>query len=244
MNWHRTERALAAAKENLAAQEVVYRVDVAKHQANVARKQQRYDRARRHYERTSILATRPGIVVYRKIWKRGTDRRSKVTVGDHVWGGRALMDIPDLSQMQVICLVGEVDVKRMQLGQKACIRLEAFPGPVFHGEVVKVAPMASPQPGAPNIRVFELLVDIEEQDARLKPGMSTEVEIVLETVPDVLSIPLDAVFERGDTQIAYRLQGRSFEPVEVVLGKRSATAVVVESGLEAEDVIALKDPRQ
>ena len=176
-------RAVAEARQESIAQEVVNRVDFRKHELNIARRQERYERARRDYERTSIRAEKPGIVVYRKIWKPGTDEDGKVAVGDQVWGGRALLDIPDLDKMQVLCLIGEMDIERMHVGQRAYIRLEAFPGPVFNGVVSELAPMASPQPGAPDIQVFELVIDIDEQDERLKPGMSAEVEIVIETIP-------------------------------------------------------------
>ena len=232
------------ARADSTAQEVINRVDLFNHQRNINRRKQRYEEARDDYERTSVYAEKPGIVVYRKIWKPGTDEDSKVAVGDEVWGGRALMDIPDLSKMQVLCLIGEMDIKRMEVGQKVFIRLEAFPGPVFHGSVFSLAPMATPQPGAPDIRVFEMVINIEEQDARLKPGMSAEVEVVVGSVADALSIPLDAIFARDGKTIVYRLDGRSFDPVEVELGKRNATAAVVLSGLEEGDSIALKDPTQ
>ena len=240
----KAKRALIEARADSTAQEVINRVDLFNHQRNINRRKQRYEEARDDYERTSVYAEKPGIVVYRKIWKPGTDEDSKVAVGDEVWGGRALMDIPDLSKMQVLCLIGEMDIKRMEVGQKVFIRLEAFPGPVFHGSVFSLAPMATPQPGAPDIRVFEMVINIEEQDARLKPGMSAEVEVVVGSVADALSIPLDAIFARDGKTIVYRLDGRSFDPVEVELGKRNATAAVVLSGLEEGDSIALKDPTQ
>jgi len=189
------KRALIEARADSTAQEVINRVDLFNHQRNINRRKQRYEEARDDYERTSVYAEKPGIVVYRKIWKPGTDEESKVAVGDEVWGGRALLDIPDLSKMQVLCLIGEMDIKRMEVGQKVFIRLEAFPGPVFNGSVFSLAPMATPQPGAPDIRVFEMIINIEEQDARLKPGMSAEVEVVVGTVADALSVPLDAIFK-------------------------------------------------
>ena len=238
----KSERSVEESRANLVAQEVVNRVELKKQQLSINRRQERYDRAKEHYEKTSLYAAKPGIVVYRKVWKRGTDEQAKVAVGDEVWGGRALMDIPDLSKMQVSCLVDEVDVKRLELGQPASVRLEAFPGPVFHGQVTKVAPIASPQPGAPDIRVFELLIDIEEKDERLKPGMSAQAEIVLETIPDALSVPLSAVFEVDGRELVYRRQGRGLKPTEPVLGARNFTAAVVDSGLQEGDVIALKDP--
>jgi HlyD family secretion protein len=238
----KAERSMKEARQDSIAQEVVNRVDMMGQQRRIDSRQERFDEAERDYGRTSVFATRPGIVVYRKIWKRGTDEQTKVTVGDEVWGGRALMDIPDLSDMQVLCLIGEMDIKQMSIGQRALIRLDAFPGPVFHGEVVSLAPMASPQPGAPDIHVFEMALNIDEQDDRLRPGMSAEVEVILQTLEEVLSVPLDAVFRVDGKDIVYRKDGRSLDPVEVQLGPRNAISVVIESGLAEGDEIALRDP--
>ena len=241
INLQKARRTVAAARQESIAQEVVNRVDFRKHELNIARRQERYESARRDYERTSIYAAKPGIVVYRKIWKPGTDEDSKVAIGDQVWGGRALLEIPDLRKMQVLCLIGEMDIERMRVGQRTYIRLEAFPGPVFNGVVSDLAPMASPQPGAPDIKVFELVVDIDEADDRLKPGMSAEVEIVLDTVPDALSVPLNALFEREEGLVAFRLANGKFKEVPVVIGRKNATAAVVASGLSAGDIVALQD---
>lgn len=242
INLAKARRAMAEAHQESVAQEVVNRVDFRKHELSISRRQERYEKARRDYERTSVYAAKPGIVVYRKIWKPGTDEEGKVAIGDQVWGGRALLEIPDMSKMQVLCLIGEMDIERMRVGQRAFIRLEAFPGPVFNGTVADIAPMASPQPGAPDIHVFELVIAIDEQDARLKPGMSAEVEIVLQSLPDVLSVPLNAVFARADRWVAYRLQGDEFAEVAVELAAQNATAAAVAAGLAEGDIVALKDP--
>jgi len=238
----KAERALANSIQRYESQKIINRVDFEKQQQRIDRRQRRYDRAKENHERTSMYATKPGIVVYRKIWKPGRER-SKVAVGDQIWGGRALLEIPDLSRMQVLCMVGEVDLKRVALQQQAFIRLEAFAGPVFQGEVTDIAPMATPQPGADDIQVFEILVDIAEQDVRLKPGMSAQVEIMIETFADVHSVPLGAIFERDGKKMVYCLRDGTFKPVEVELGEHNGIAVMIKSGLEDGDIIALSDPR-
>ena len=234
------ERLLQEAKEDLKARTIAARVDLQNHRLNIARKQKRYDRIYRDYQQLDVYAPSPGIVVYHKIRQPGGDR--KVRVGDQVWGGATVLSIPDLSQMQVIAQVGEADIKRVKIGQQAFIRLDASPGVVFRGQVAKVSPMANPREDAPNIQVFETIIDIQEQDERLKPGMSVAAEIVVETIPDVLSIPLEAVFEQDGKNIVYCLRGRFFEPVEVELGGHNATSIVVESGLEEGEKIALEAP--
>ena len=242
INLQSAVRAMEVARQESTAQEEVNRVDLDNFDDRIRRRQERYDQARRNYERTSVYANKPGIVVYRKIWKPGSDGESKVTVGDQVWSGKPLLDIPDLSKMQVRCLIGEMDIERVRIGQGANIRLEAFPGPVFSGVTSELATMASPQPGAPDIQVFELVIDIDEQDDRLKPGMSAEVEIILEVVPDVLSIPLTALFNREQGFAVFRLEDGDYEEVIVELGEKNATDAIITSGLSDGDIIALEDP--
>ncbi|MDE2814943.1 MAG: RND transporter, partial [Gemmatimonadota bacterium] len=71
---------------------------------------------------------------------------------------------------------------------------------------------------------------------------SAEVEIVLETVPEALSVPLGALFKRENGLVAFRLANGKFVEVPVVIGPKNATAAVVTAGLAAGDIVALQDP--
>ncbi|MSR83110.1 MAG: HlyD family efflux transporter periplasmic adaptor subunit [Candidatus Latescibacteria bacterium] len=237
------QRALEQAKRDFEARKLINRVELAKLQLSITQAQKNYDRAKSDYDRLSVFATRPGILVYEKV-NRGGGRMEKVKVGDNVWGNMTLLSLPDLEAMQVLAKVGEIDITRIQPGQPVLIRLDAFPGPVFHGQVAQVAPMANPDMDAPNVQVFALVVDIKEQDDRLRPGMSASIEIVIDTVPDALSVPLEALREERSHSLVYRREGRGLEPVHVRVGKRNAVAAVIDSGLEEGAVLALKPPAQ
>jgi HlyD family secretion protein len=234
------ERLLSEAKGRLKADQIATRVDLQNQQLNIARWQKRYDRRLRDYKRLSVYSTRPGLVVYEKV--RKPEGLRKVRVGDRVWDGLTLISLPDLSKLQTILQIGEGDVEKVEPGQKVFVRLDAYPGPVFTGQVAKIFPMANPHEDAPNVQVFEMIINIEEQDPRLKPGMSAAAEIILEVIPDVLSIPLESVVQQEDKSLVYCLRGHRFEALEVGLGKRNATSIIIESGLEEGDLIALKDP--
>lgn len=236
------ERALIETKERLDARSIVHRVERANLELRITHRRRRYDRALNDYERLTVYATRPGIVVYEKIRKRGTDRRGKVTEGDIVWGGTGLLSLPELSEMQAYTQVGEMDVSKVAVGMPALVRLEAYPGPVFHGAVSGVAPMAIEDEDAPNVQIFEMTVDLEVQDERLYPGMSTSVEVVLESLEDVLIVPLTAVHEREGKRYVRRLDGRRLVDVDVELGRDNGIEVVILSGLEEGDIVALPPP--
>lgn len=238
----RSERALKDARANLEAQEMVERVERSHMEVRIGHRQQEYDRAVADYERLSVRATRPGLVVHEVIRKRGAGRRGKVKEGDVVWSGMSLVALPELDSMQVVSQVGEMDVHSVAAGLPVVIRLEALPGPVFHGVVREVAPMAAEKEGSPNVQVFEMIVDITEQDGRLFPGMSASVEVILEARSEALTAPLEAVHSRPERTFAWRRGANGFEAVDVAVGEGNGLRIVIEEGLEEGDVVALRDP--
>ena len=236
----RSERRLVEAKGNLRAEKIAAEVDLQSKLFDLKRRQKNYDRYGRDYGRLNVYATRPGLVVYEKIHDEGTTR--KVRVGDSVWRGLPLISLPDLSAFQVAIFVGEMDIKRIRVGQRAFVYLDAYPDLAYNGTVTRIFPMANPGILVPNLQVFEMVVDIDEADVLLRPGMSAAAEIILESVPDVVSVPLGAVFYPNGNPVAYRIDGNSFVPVGLQLGSRNLTSVIVESGLEAGATVALADP--
>lgn len=242
INIENAKRAFTQAQTNVTAQQIIDRVELANRELRIAHRQKNYDRSQSDYERLSVHATRPGIVVYEKIRKRGTDRRGKVTEGDVVRGGTSLLSLPELDSMQVYTQVGEMDVQLVKSGQSAMIRLEAYPGPIFAGVVRDVSPMANELEYAPNVQVFDMVVDILEYDDRLYPGMSASVQVVIESVDDAIFIPLGVLYRRADdTTFVYRKTDDGFEATDVTLGPDNGIEVVIESGLSDGDEISLTD---
>lgn len=237
----RAERALTQANTYVEAQEIIDRVENSNIALRIGHRQKNYDNALRDYERLTVYASRPGIVVYEKIRKRGTDRHGKVMEGDVVWGGTSLLSLPELEQMQVFSQVGEMDVHLVQVGQRAEIRLEAFPGPVFNGVVSDISPMANEMEDAPSVSVFDMLIDIDEQDERLAPGMSAAVRIVVDTTEESLLVPLSSVFHKHDRTVVYRQSKSGFEVVDIELGNDNGLDVIILSGLEEGDSVAVSD---
>jgi HlyD family secretion protein len=241
ISLERAERALSQAKTYVEAQEIIDRVEKQNIAVRIGHRQKNYDNALRDYDRLTVFAGRPGIVVYEKIRKRGGNRRGKVMEGDVVWGGTSLLSLPELEAMQVFSQVGEMDVHLVQLDQQAEIRLEAFPGPVFHGVVSDIAPMANELEEASSVSVFEMLIDIDEQDERLAPGMSASVQIVVDAADGALLLPLSSVFHQEDRTYVYRRSSSGFKAVDIEVGADNGLEIVVIDGVEEGDAVSVSD---
>jgi len=146
------------------------------------------------------------------------------------------------------------------------VTLDAYPQKVFNGKVRFVAPAAKI---VDKIKVFEVEIALDQLDAAFRTGMSANVEILGESRPKALSIPLEALQRRDGKTVVYRLKpnlpektvakarealnGRSkfvwlsenwkdyFEAVPVDAGIATLERVEVRSGLKAGDQIALED---
>lgn len=254
------ELALRQAHSHIEAQTVVDSVDLRKQELNVAEEERELERAEKDLKNMSVLAENPGLVVYEKIWKGG--RAEKIRVGDEPWGGATLVTLPDLSTMRVKTWVNEVDVDKIKVDQRVDIRLDALPGPLFHGRISSVASLGHEKEGDRNVKVFDIEIEIEEKDGRLKPGMTATSEVVIKTLPErpqpahdeitepaesevaelPLYIPIDAVFEKGGRTLVFLLDRGTPREQEVVLGDRNGNYVIVLEGVGSNDRVTLRDP--
>lgn len=218
-------------------QKTMLEADIEKTQVEVDKAKEQKDQATRELESMRLTAPIPGLVVYLEIWKGSM--MDKVQEGDNPWPGQGLINLPDLSTMIVKTTVSEVDISKVKKDQRCTIQLDAVPGPVFTGAVTDVGTLARPKERGSKINVFDVQIQLDSTDARLKPGMSARADIIIDEFADVLSVPLEAVFEVDDTTIVYAKGGRK---IPVALGARNSSSVVVTSGLKAGDEICLLDP--
>jgi HlyD family secretion protein len=166
-------------------------------------------------------------------------------VGDTVNPGRALADVLEAGQMQIRARVNENDRANLAIGQTAAIRVEAAPGRLFNGKIVSLGALASrvnfwesSQAG----RQFDVFFQIDDRDARLRPGGSVRIIVAGRAVENALQLPRQAVFAKEGKAVVYvRDNNDRFAPREVKVSHRSENRVAVE-GLEEGAEVALVDP--
>jgi hypothetical protein len=136
----------------------------------------------------------------------------------------------------------------VRVGSPVELRLDAYPDVVFRGEVSRVASLArqkiSKVSGQPiGVKVFDVSIRVLDQDERLKPGLTTTVEILVSENPQVLFAPVAAVFlDELDQAVVYREDGGRAVKQPVVLGGSTDRVVILESGVEPGDRLLLGLP--
>jgi RND family efflux transporter MFP subunit len=211
--------------------------DVTKAELEVQRSRDKVETAQRELDQMTCIAPIPGMVVYLEIWKGST--MSKVQEGDAPWSGQGIINLPDLSEMIVKATVSEVDASKVDSGQSAIITLDAIPGQKFDGVVTKKGTLARRKDPSSKINVFDVEIAFQNESDLLRPGMSASARIVIDRLPEVIAVPLEAVFEKEGQTVVY-LENKKQRKVEV--GRRNDMSIEIVSGLEGGETICLVDP--
>jgi multidrug resistance efflux pump len=163
-------------------------------------------------------------------------------VGASVWPGQKIAEIPDLSALEARVFVLETDAAGLKPGLAARLSIEGRPGEEYPATVARVDPLAKPHERQSPVKYFETTLSLKTEPARMSPGQRVRAMIVLEQVEGVIAIPRGALFEKDGRRVVYRHEGGRFVPVEVTVGRNSASRVVVEKGIREGDRVALRDP--
>jgi hypothetical protein len=189
------------------------------------------------YNALRIKAPKAGMVIY------GRDRtREKIKVGSAVSPWRPVIaTLPDLSSMHSLTYVNEIDISKIETGQKVTIGIDALPDVRLDGEVISVANIGQPMPKS-DAKVFEVKIKVMGDVSNLKPAMTTSNIIQTGIFEDTIFIPSETVFENDSLQYVF-LESNSIITKQIVdLGDENENFVLVRKGLKEDDKILLSPP--
>ncbi|HEY9117737.1 MAG TPA: efflux RND transporter periplasmic adaptor subunit [Roseivirga sp.] len=185
-----------------------------------------------------ITAPETGMLIYRRDW-----RGNKIAQGGRVASyDPVVATLPDLNNMISKTYINEVDINTVTSGQIVEIGLDAFPDKRLTGTVTSVANMGQQRPNSDS-KVFEVVVEINESDTTLRPGMSTSNRIIAKVIEEAMFVPVEAIHSQGDS-ITYVVlkDGLNIVKQEVELGISNSDQVIIRSGLNAGQSVYLSDP--
>ncbi len=161
------------------------------------------DRAKSNLDGMRIKAPTDGMVLYNDHW----NERRKIQVGDVVWGGFPIAQLPDLTEMEVLAQVNEVDGPRLSIGAKAEVKLDSYPDKVITGRIKDISQTAIKASWMAKAKIFRVTISLDQTLMEImKPGMSAQVSVVVsETAPNLL-VPRSAVKAGGESAKVTRIE--------------------------------------
>jgi len=237
IDLEKARRALAQAKSDYVTRTEQSKAKMREVGADYERQKNRLKVVQEVMANFTIRAPSPGMVIYVKEWN-GT----KKTAGSQVspWDP-TIATLPDMTQMESITYVNEIDVRKVAKGQAVAITLDADPTKKLKGTVVEVANVGEQRPNA-DAKVFEVKVRVEQADTTLRPGMTTGNDVRTFTQKDALFVPLEALVSDSGKTYVYKRAGARTVKQAVVTGSINDNEVIVVRGLAEGDRVLLSPP--
>jgi HlyD family secretion protein len=176
-----------------------------------------------------------GVVVYNTIWLGG--RMGTVQQGDQVRPGVPFLQVVDPSKMEVRVELNQVDLLKVHPGQKAEMRLDAYPGMMLPAVLDELSPLGHTGQFTEMVRSFTARFLVQGNDPRLLPDLSAAMDLDLGTESNVLVVPYQSIGTESGHSFVWLKSSSGFEKRTVKIGRRNDLNAVVESGLAEGDVI-------
>jgi RND family efflux transporter MFP subunit len=209
-----------------------------------ASKKASYDVQRAEQALTKMTLTAPsaGTINLISVWH--PNGRVPFKPGDRAWPGAPIAELPDASSLRVSARADETERSRLAMKETLSAQLDAIPDRQFTGQIERIGTIASIDfsAGWPFPRDFDLEIALDQTDARLKPGMTAQLTVVVDRVSDALAIPAQASFQKSGQTVAYVWVGSKFQERVIEIGRRNRDRILVAKGLRPGDRVALQDP--
>lgn len=198
------------------------------------RAENRVNDIKKGMERFQAKADRDGVVIYKSKWNG-----DKYRVGENVWSGQSILEIPDLNTIIAEAFVPEVDIGKIKSGQRAEVTIDAFPDKSYSGAVKNIGKLVRPKAWDIPNKILEVQIALDHLDTSImRPAMSVKTKIATSSIENCLAIPLKAVRTTAEGSMVKVKTGEGWRERQVKLGESNGTEVVIVEGLNAGDRIA------
>lgn len=203
-------------EKNFISQEAV---DIARGAMEKAKARQQEDEAR--LAKTLIRAPFAGILGLRQI-----------SPGAYVKAGDDVVRLDNVSYLKLDFRIPETTSARVHAGQAVAVRTDAYPGTVFPGRVYAIETGLDEK-----TRTVLARAEVANADGRLRPGMFARVGLMLETRPQAVVVPEEAIWPQGRDAFVYRVVGGTVALTRIQIGVRRPGQVEVLSGVKAGELV-------
>ncbi|MBM3165968.1 MAG: efflux RND transporter periplasmic adaptor subunit, partial [Chloroflexi bacterium] len=203
-----------------------YKVDLEKSLVNLGNKQD-------DFLKTIILAPFDGTVV-----SVGVKKNDVLSAQDY--SSKGTIQVVDTTAVKFEGLVDEIDILKVKTGQKATITVDAIPNKVFTGRVSFISPYG--EAGTSNVVKFAVTIHLDPTDVELKGGLTATADIAIETVDNVVLVPLRAISSTAQgvfVTVMDETTGQT-EKRKVTLGRQNLQFAEVLSGLDEGEKVVLE----
>lgn len=192
-------------------------LEFANAKADVIRSEVAVENARIALDDADVRAPISGTIIEKLVEKGQVISSPTMDVG----GGTVLLQMANLSSVQVKAMVDESDIGKISPGLPVTVTVTSYPNQPFEGVVSKIEPLALAEQ---TVTTFSVLILLDNQNRLLRPGMNADVEIRIAERRDVVAVPTIALRTTSDINVSSDLIGLSPAEVNAMLKRSQPSA--------------------
>ena len=188
------------------------------------------EQAKRNLAKTVITSPINGVVL-----AVNKEEGEMAIVGTVNTPGSVIMTVAEMDKMEVKGYVDETGVLKVKRGQDVTVKLDAFPGRRFRGEVYRVVGMPESEAQS-NVVTYPVYVRIKD-NVKLLPGMSSTIRIMVKEARNVVSVPLEGVGRDKKGYYVWQVKGNVCIKRRIEKGVESLEYAEIKRGLKVGDTV-------
>lgn len=241
---------LGLAEQKLKVQEATVELHKASDQSKIASLTRLRDKAQAEVDVTKdrlakmeVKAPLRGVVTYMLNTSQGWVNAKPFAVGDQVWPGGILAEIPDLGSLEMEGKVEETDRGRIALGQDVKVHIDSLPELTIPAVLDSISPLTEQSfEDWPPTRTFRAYAKMVKPDPRLRPSMNGNIDVVVNRIPNAISVPSKAIFTRNGQPVVYLARNGTYQPTVIQVLARNPDEVAIR-GIDGGVMVATVEPK-
>jgi len=233
-------------EKKLAAQKKITSSEISQIGSRIAMQKNQIQMFQSQINSLYIIAPSDGFVIHAEMpsfqINGGSTIGGKIEEGSKVYYTMPLLQIPDISKMQVSVEVPEADYKRINNDQRVEIKIESVSNLETTGKVIRKSLATKNRDEKSQIKSYEVIISVDSCDSKMKPGLGAYCRIIINEVKDTLVVPSAAIFTKDSMKIVYVAKDHKFIPVQIETSLTNSSESIVSKGLKGDEIIALMEP--
>jgi multidrug efflux pump subunit AcrA (membrane-fusion protein) len=236
MTYKKAENTIAKKQRDYQLEQNKLKMGVARSEDRVKRSQEKIAKFQQAMQEARITAPEDGIVIFGENWD-GTKYSKDGDIS--TWSnGPPIATLPDMSKVISETYVKEIDISKIKVGDRVRVTFDALEGVIINAKINSIARVGEDHKDF-DMKVFKVLIHLDESNDGLKPAMSSNNEIILANKEEALFVPLKAVLrENGEDFVFLSNHGEKVKTL-ITTGFENEEFVLIENGLQEGDKVIL-----
>lgn len=224
----------------LASLAIIQQSELKKLELEISRLSRNVESVKKSLDELVLKSTKKGLAI------RGTNpmTNNKMEVGDVVWSGISIVNIPEMNKMKMKIFASEIDYRYISVNDSVLYKFDALEDNVAWGKILNKMPVGKEMKEGSKVKFFEIDASIDSTLVIPDPGFTASCYITLKQVKDTIVVPQIAIFEQDSMKVVYVENKKGFEMRQVFIGESSPKDAIITSGLYEDEIVALTLPKE